>query len=140
MADCAATIVYDPKLHIVALLHLGRHSSLTSLIAKTIRAFAGFGSHRTDLIVWMAPSVQQSHYQLDYFDPADGEEWYEFVDKRDGKYFVDLQGHNAAVFEREGLSPHNIHRSSINTAARGEYFSHSQGDTSQRFAVLVQLI
>lgn len=140
VADCIATIIYDPSRHCVAMLHLGRHSSLTSLIAKTIELFIAKGSDPHDLIVWMSPNIQQSHYRMDYFDKADNDEWREFCEIRDGGCYVDLQGHNRAMFIANGVTPKNIYVSGVDTAEHAQYFSHFKGDTASRFAVLVVLV
>lgn len=139
VADCIATVVYDPNRHYLALVHLGRHSSLTTLIAKTVEHCVQCGSDPADLIVWMSPSAHQSHYRMEYFDRADDPEWVPFVERRNGGFYLDLQGHNEQQFQMMGVLPQNIHCSLINTATSDNYFSHSQGDTSGRFAVLAMM-
>jgi copper oxidase (laccase) domain-containing protein len=139
VADCAATVVYDPVQHMVALLHLGRHSSLTNLIEKTIHQFIVHGSRPHDLIVWMSPHVKRAHYRLEYFASAADEEWRDFVEQRDGAYYIDMAGHNTRRFVQCGVSHANIHCAPQDTAIDPEYYSHTQGDTTRRFAVLTYL-
>lgn len=139
VADCVATVIYDPKHKYLALLHLGRHSSLTQLIQKTVDHFCEKGSQPQNLMVWMSPSVHQSHYRMDYFTAAGSDEWKAFCEKRSDGYYIDLQGHNKQAFVVAGVLAGNIHVSPHNTATHSEYFSHSQGDTNGRFAVLAMI-
>ena len=140
VADCVATVLYDPTRRCLALIHLGRHSSLTNIIGKTIDLFVKKGSRQQDLIVWMSPNVHQSHYRMKYFQPVDTEEWQPFVEVRNDGFYIDLQGHNRQAFINAGVPADNIYLSSINTATDNNYYSHIQGDTNGRFAVLVQMI
>lgn len=136
VADCVATVLYDAVTKQLALAHIGRHSTIAGLMAKTIRAMCARGAKPEDIVVWMAPSVKASHYVMKYFDHADDEAWRVFVRRESDGIHLDLQGYNRAAAMREGVSEGNIHISPINTATSREYFSHSQGDTSGRFAVL----
>lgn len=140
VADCIATVIYDPKLKLLALLHLGRHSTLTSLLPRMIDKFIGEGSKPEDLLVWMSPSVQASDYKMDYFDQADDQDWQDFCIKQDDGYCLDMQGYNRATCLKKGLSSDNIHISPVNTATNSDYFSHFSGDKSGRFAVVVMML
>lgn len=139
VADCVATVVYDPVRHYLSLLHLGRHSSLTDLISRAVVYFVNHGSSAADLIVWMSPNIHQSHYRMEYFDRENDVEWAPFVERRDDGIYLDLQGHNKQQFIDAGVLAEHIHESPHNTAENGNYFSHSQGDMSGRFAVLAML-
>ncbi|MFZ1257867.1 MAG: polyphenol oxidase family protein [Candidatus Saccharimonas sp.] len=136
VADCVATVMYCPTRRAVALLHLGRHSSLTPLLQSVVQQFISDGSLAADLLVWMSPSVHQSHYQLEYFTPASQPEWHDFVVQKNGEYYVDLLGFNREQCVRAGVLAQNITRSPINTATNPHYFSHSQGETGGRFGLL----
>lgn len=139
VADCVATIVYDPRLEMLALLHMGRHSTLTSLIPRTIDKFLLEGADTQDLIVWMSPNAHQSHYVMEYFDSAGDSEWQDFCYKNDSGYHLDLQGYNKAAFLKKGLKTENVHTSGINTVTSENYFSHSAGDKTGRFAVVAMM-
>ncbi len=136
VADCVATVIYDPACHRLALLHLGRHSSVAQLMAKTLEYIARKGTNPADCIVWMAPSAQQSHYRMEYFEYQDEPAWRSYCEQREDGIYLDLQGYNTALAVAEGVRPENIHRSPINTATHDAYFSHSQGDVAGRFAVV----
>lgn len=139
IADCVGTVLYDPKRKALALAHLGRHASLADTITKTIEYFVQKGTKVGDLLIWMAPSVRQQHYRMEYFDKANDPLWVKYCLPRDGGFYLDLQGYNRYRAIAAGVNPDNIVTSQVDTAVDVHYFSHSQGDHSGRFAVLAQL-
>lgn len=139
VADCIATVIYDPVERAMALLHLGRHSTLTPLLGRVIDKFTTEGSNPESLIVWMSPNAHASHYIMKYFDYEHDPVWQEFFYKSDQGYHIDMQGYNVAVCEHKGIKTENIHSSSVNTATSDRYFSHAHGDTSGRFAVVAMM-
>ena len=63
-ADCLPILVTDKTGARVSAIHAGWQGLATRIIAKTIeRAFAGYSSE--DLLVWIGPSIQQCHYEVD---------------------------------------------------------------------------
>lgn len=139
VADCVATVIYDPVQKSLALLHLGRHSTLTPLLKRVLRKFSIEGSKSEDLIVWMSPNAHASHYVMEYFDQADSPQWRNFCQRQSDGFHLDLQGFNAEVCYQAGVRPENIHTSPINTVTDPNYFSHSAGDATGRFAVVATI-
>lgn len=136
IADCVGTVIYDTKRQAIALAHLGRHASVAQTMAKTIDYFSTKGSNPADLVIWMAPSVGSANYRMEYFDAKDDEEWRDFASERQDGIYLDLQGYNRQLAIDKGVRPDNIVVSPINTATNANYFSHSQGDIAERFAVV----
>ena len=139
VADCVATVVYDPIGHRLALLHLGRHSTLTDIVTKTARHFEMQGSNLSDLVVWMSPSAQRETYKLEYFERKDDEDWRPYCDVRADGVHIDMQGYNRQRFIDAGVDAENIHISPINTMTSADYFSHAAGDTHGRVAVVAMM-
>lgn len=139
VADCVATVLYDVRMRRLALAHLGRHSTQAGLMAKLLAHMRAQGSDPRDIIIWMAPAVQRASYRMEYFDDADTPQWQGYCESRDGGYYLDLPGYNRARALEAGVLAEHIHLSPIDTATNPNYFSHSQGDVTGRFAVLVQL-
>lgn len=110
VADCVATVVYDPVTCMLGVLHLGRHSSISGLIeAFAIEVADVLGSDPRDWYVWMSPSIRQQHDRLDYFRPPVIENWREHMSVgEDGKIHIDTIGHNTARFVRAGVEPSRI--------------------------------
>lgn len=136
VADCAGTVIHDPQNNFLALLHLGRHSTLVHLLGRMIDKFFHEGSKVEDLVVWMGPSIQMLDYRMEYFSRADDPSWQGFYEKKSDGYYIDMQGYNAAICEEKGVLKSNIHISPVNTATDDNYFSHFYGDVSDRFAVV----
>ena len=136
VADCVATIIHDPVGKRLALLHLGRHSTLTDLITKTIAHFEARGSRASDLVVWMSPSAGLETYKLDYFDHQDSPEWQAHLTVGADGIYIDLRCYNKQRFIDEGVRSENIHMSTINTMTDSNYFSHAMGDTNGRMAAI----
>lgn len=139
IADCVPTVVFDPVNKYLALAHMGRHSTLTDLLAQLVSHFEMHGSDPTDLLVWMGPSAQRQSYRMDYFDHEGDPAWQNFFDKKDGGYYLDLQGFNKQKLVYAGVKPDNIEISPIDTVTDSEYFSHFAGDTVSRFATVVMM-
>jgi copper oxidase (laccase) domain-containing protein len=139
VADCVATVVYDPIRRALALAHLGRHASVARLMTKLIEFMKEHGSDPSQLIIWMAPSVGRTSYRMAYFDHADEVEWTGFVDRHDDGIYLDLAGFNANLALQAGVDSQHIYRSPVDTATNHDYFSHSQGDENGRFAIIAQI-
>ena len=140
VADCVATVIYDAKARRLAIAHLGRHSTMANAMTTALDYFASKGSSVADIQIWMAPSVKQASYRMEYFSPTDPPAWRGFYEYRDDGYYLDLQGYSAALAVKAGVLQHNIHLSPVDTAVNPAYFSHSQGDRSGRFAVVAMII
>lgn len=139
VADCVATVLYDPVKRHLALLHLGRHATLTDLLPHMLRKFADEGSDITDVVAWMSPSAQQATYRLEYFDHSDEPAWRPYRDVTPDGIYIDMQGYNRQRLLDGGVKAENIYVSRINTMTSEAYFSHAAGDTHGRMAILAMM-
>lgn len=139
VADCVATTIYDPVTRRMAVLHLGRHSTVAGLMKKTLDELVGHGSDATDLLVYMSPSAQKEHYVMRYFDHADEPAWQLFCERRPDGFHLDLAGFNRQACIDAGVLPDHIEASTVDTVTSDDYFSHLRGDVTKRF-VLVAMI
>lgn len=139
VADCVATVVYDPIRKALAVAHLGRHSSYAKLAQKVVAHFVAGGSRPEDLVVWMSPHAGKDSYRLDWFDRGDDPDWRDFYEKRTDGYYLDLAGFNARLFERSGVSVTHISVSNVDTMKDDRYFSHANGDTTGRIALIARM-
>lgn len=139
VADCVATVIYDPIRKALALAHLGRHATVAGTMAKTIAFFVARGSDPQDLHIWMAPSVKQPSYRMEYFDAANTPDWQRYCDHRSDGFYLDLSGYNRAVAVGQGVDLERIEVSPVDTATSADYFSHSGGDQTERFAVVAMI-
>lgn len=139
VADCVATVLYDPIHRLLALAHIGRHSAYAELPQRLVAYMAGRGSQPQDLIAWLSPAIQKASYQLDWFDHADDPAWQGFYEPVQGGVLLDLPGYIRNQLQCSGIALQQIQVSHIDTAQGEQYFSHHHGDTDGRIAVLAML-
>lgn len=140
VADCIATVIYDPKRRALMLAHLGRHSTVAQLMTRAIQYFVERGSQAKDLQIWMSPSITQKNYRMEYFDHTSDVKWHNFCRQTADGIYLDMQGFNRSLAVQAGVSGNNIFISPIDTADDPHYFSHTIGDTDGRFAVLAVMV
>ncbi len=139
VADCIATVIYDPKRRALMLVHLGRHSTVAQLMSRAVRYFVERGSQAKELQIWMSPSITQKNYCMDYFDHTNDTNWQNFYRQTADGIYLDMQGFNRSLAIQAGVPADNIVVSPIDTADNPHYFSHSSGDTAGRIAVVVMM-
>ena len=139
VADCIATVIYDPKRRALMLAHLGRHSTVAQLMTRAVQYFVERGSQAKDLQIWMSPSITQKNYRMDYFDHTNDTNWQNFCRQTADGIYLDMQGFNRSLAIRAGIPGDNIFISPIDTADDPNYFSHSSGDMAGRIAVVVMM-
>jgi len=139
VADCIATVIYDPKRRALMLAHLGRHSTVAQLMSRAVRYFIERGSQAKELQIWMSPSITQKNYRMDYFNHADDINWRNFYHQTADGIYLDMQGFNRSLAIQVGVPADNIVMSSIDTADDPNYFSHSSGDTAGRIVVVAMM-
>lgn len=147
IADCGATVVYDPKHEVLALAHLGRHSTVANLARKLVEYLTV--NHQTDpsdLLVWISPSISPDNYILEYAGFAnDNPAWEKYCVTVNAGYRVDISGYNMSQFVDSGIQSRNIAVSDVDTADSPNYWSHHQqknvlGELAPpRFAVVASL-
>ena len=139
VADCIATVIYDPKRRALMLVHLGRHSTVAQLMSRAVRYFVECGSQAKELQIWMSPSITQKNYRMDYFDHTNDTNWHNFCRQTADGIYLDMQGFNHSLAIQAGVPGDNIFISPIDTADNPNYFSHSSGDTAGRIAVVAMM-
>ena len=97
VADCIATVIYDPKRRALMLVHLGRHSTVAQLMTRAVRYFVERGSQANDLQIWMSPSITQKNYRMDYFNHVDEISWQNFCRQTADGIYLDMQGFNRSL-------------------------------------------
>ena len=140
VADCIATVIYDPKRRALMLAHLGRHSTVAQLMARAVQYFVEHGSQAKDLQIWMLPSITQKNYRMDYFNHVDEISWQNFCRQTADGIYLDMQGFNRSLAIQAGVPANNIVISPIDTADDPYYFSHSSGDIGGRVAVVAEIV
>ena len=136
VADCVAMVLHDSTRGALALAHVGRHASYAKLATKVARHVIADGSAVEDIVVWMSPHAQKQSYKMQWFDQSSDPDWQGYFTVTSDGVFLDMAGYNAGLLTRTGILQRNIHISSVDTMTDTHYFSHTQGDTSGRIAVV----
>lgn len=109
-ADCTPLLLYDPVTGAVGAAHAGWRGTAKAIGAKTVEAMVrNFGSRPENICAAIGPNIAQCHFETDADVPeairdAFGDEAEAFIEKRGGKYHLDLKGINALVLRRAGVS------------------------------------
>ena len=65
-ADCVPIIIYDPKKHIVGVVHAGRMGTQKGIFPNAVKTLSHeYGSKPKDLIVGMGPAIRGCCYEVD---------------------------------------------------------------------------
>ncbi|MDR1300187.1 MAG: laccase domain-containing protein [Candidatus Nomurabacteria bacterium] len=119
LADCLGAVIYDTKNGVLAVAHLGRHSTEQHGARKVIEYMKKeFGSKPANIKVWFSPSADKGNYPLYAFDNQS------------------LQDVNVGHLAEVGVPLENMTRNTVDTTTDDDYFSHSQGDKDKRFAIV----
>ena len=112
-------VLYDPVQAAMMVVHCGRHTVLQEGAKKAVE-FMGreAGTRAEDVLAWLSPAAGKENYPL-----------------------YDLSG--ASLMEvvvgqlvEAGVIEAKILKSEIDTTTDADYFSHSQGDREERFAIV----
>lgn len=150
VADCNAVTLYDPAHHVLALAHLGWHSTVNNLASKLVDYMVErFAVTPATLLVHFTPSIRKESYHFKTLEPTHYTDWHNepyAIKLPNGKYAIDLVAYNVDQLVSKGVVAKNIEISPINTAENAHYNSHfarhTEGDTARttgRFACLAML-
>ena len=109
-ADCVVTLLHDPVSRSIGVCHSGWRGTANGILAKTVQAMQdNYGAKPEHIQAVIGPSIRQCCFETDADVPeamrdAFGDEAETFIEKRGGKYHLDLKGINALALRRAGVS------------------------------------
>ncbi|MGN1031077.1 MAG: peptidoglycan editing factor PgeF [Butyricicoccaceae bacterium] len=128
-ADCVLTMLYDPVSRCIGVCHSGWRGTANGILKKTVRTLReAYGARPENIRAVIGPSIRQCCFETDRDVPdamreAMGDTVQPYIREADGKYWIDLQGINAAHLKNAGVT--QIHDSGLCTKCRsGEFWSH----------------
>jgi hypothetical protein len=122
LADCLGAVLYDSTVGALMMVHAGRHNIEQDGLSRTVEFMTRqVGSQPENITAWFSPSAGAKNYPLYNFDGQS------------------LQDVAIKQLTAAGVSAKNITKSNIDTTTNSNYFSYSQGDKSQRFAIVAKL-
>lgn len=142
VADCNAVVYVDPVRKVMALAHLGWHSTVRNLASKVVHHMVThFQSQPEDILIYNSPSIRAASYHFTHLAQTDITHWHAepyAVRQADGAYAIDLVKYNYDQWCEAGIVPKNIQVIDVDTATSGDYPSHFTGQNS-RFAVMAMI-
>ena len=113
VADCVPVCIYDCVNNYIALVHSGWKGTHKKITVKTIERLEAMGSRKSNLKVFLGPSIKGCCYQVeDYF--ASQFDRCSIINKEDS-FFVDLSLQIKFDLESTGIPTNNINISKICT-------------------------
>jgi YfiH family protein len=89
-ADCFSVLMYDISGKVIANVHSGWRGTQKKIVTKAVNLMKDeFGTRSDDLYVFIGPGISSEHFEVSKEVAELFEE--EYIQKRNGKYFVDLK-------------------------------------------------
>jgi len=111
-ADCCAVFIYDPANKVIAGVHSGWRGTSKAILLKVLQSLANeFDSAPGDLICYLSSSISATNYEVgvevaEQFD-------LNYLEKKSGKYHLDISKINEDILLNYGVIPHNIQVSNL---------------------------
>jgi purine-nucleoside/S-methyl-5'-thioadenosine phosphorylase / adenosine deaminase len=148
VADCAALSFYDPKAHVIGMIHAGWKGAVAGVIAETIQKMQVLGSDPTSILVGVSPVLEKCCYQVmgDLVEtvtkafPSQAHRFFE--PQGDDQHFLfDFLGMLRWQLQEGGILPEHIEDSGMCTACNvHEFYSYrAEGGRTGRFAGLIMM-
>lgn len=119
LADCLGMVLYDKRNAAIMVVHCGRHTVLQDGAYKAVQyMMEAAGTKPEDVLAWLSPSAGKGNYPI--YDLGG----------------ISLQEAVIEQLMRAGVDEMNTQMSDVDTTTHEHYFSHSQGDKRDRFAIV----
>ncbi len=138
VADCIPILLYDPVNQVIAVVHAGRNGTFNQIAKKTVLKMVDeFHCCASNVLVYLGTSIHKCCYEV-------GEEIVRIVpkkycEKRDEKWYLDLQSMNVDQLLSLGVVRENIEIASVCTCCDKDYFSYRREGVTGRFAGIMKL-
>ena len=124
-ADCYPVTLFDPINKVLALAHMGWHSTTAQLLEKLITKMTeSYNTLPNNLLVYFGPGIPAKYYKFP--DPAQLKMsgWAEYLQKSGDEYEIDVLGYNLNQLAHSGVKKKNVEIDSSNTIDSPELESH----------------
>lgn len=137
-ADCQASIIYDPKNHVVANIHVGWRGNVSNFYQTTVSFLAkNYGSNPKNLLVGISPSLGPNHAEFIHYKKEFPIEFSQYMSE--GNHF-DFWKISKYQLEQAGVPSDQIEIAGICTYENREYFSYRRDKTAFRHGTAVKLL
>ena len=123
-ADCVPVLLADPETGAVGLVHAGWRGTAARIAKRTVQAMSdAFKSKPQNLLAAIGPSIGGCCYEVDDIVRNEMPDYESsFMDKCDGKYWLDLWQVNRQQLTEAGVKASNISTAGICTNHNPEVF------------------
>ena len=121
IADCVPILIYDPAAEVVAAVHAGWRGTVSGIVGAAVQRMVDeYGGSPGAMTAYIGPSAGVCCYEVGEevagrFDQA-------FVNRVDGKTFLDLKAQNRKQMILSGIHPDRIEVSPHCTISEGHLF------------------
>ena len=141
VADCMAVVLFDPVRRVIAAVHAGWRGTAASIVSQALtRMKDAFGVRESDIVAFLSPSAGACCYEV---GPEVAAQFgSDYVQRRDGRLYLDLKKANADQLLAGGLQEGGIEISPLCTICNPGLF-HSfrrDGDRSGRMMAVACLV
>ena len=128
-ADCVPIMVYEPKKHVVGIIHAGWQGTVKKVVSATIKKMIEkYNCEPQNIIAGIGPSIGVCHYQVGEeviieVDKTFGSLSEKIIEIRDSKTYLNLWKANEILLKESGIA--NIEIAGMCTACNKDiWFSH----------------
>lgn len=111
-ADCTPIVLFDPIKRVHASVHSGWRGTVQRISVEAIEKMEqSFGTKREDLVAFVGPSIDQSHYEVGpevYEAFMDFEDRNAFFQPAGEKFLLSMTDANLAVLKKAGVKEEQI--------------------------------
>jgi YfiH family protein len=138
-ADCVPIVLFDTKNSVAAVIHAGRKGVFSDIVTNTIKAVRhNFKTKTEDIKAFIGASIKSCCYEIKNEIINEAKEGFAFaLEKRDEKYFLDLQKIIKSQLNKNGVE--DILHEGICTSCDKRYFSHRRDGLCGRFVVAAKI-
>lgn len=128
VGDCVPILLYDPRQHVVGLVHAGWRGTVALIVKQAIEIMSrGYGVRPGNLRAGIGPSIGPSHYEvgqevIDAWLKTGLPNARRAVIERDGSLYFDLWTANRIALQAAGVNRWNIEDAATCTRTESDRF------------------
>ncbi len=137
-ADCQVALFYDTKTDAIANVHAGWRGSVANIYGETVQWMKrSFGSHPSDLLVCISPSLGPDDAEFINYQTELPEEFWHF---QSTPTYFDFWSISEFQLQNAGVLPHHIEIAGLSTFSNSyDFFSYRRDKITGRHATCITL-
>lgn len=136
-ADCQAAVFYDPKKHLLAVVHAGWKGLVQNIYAKTLEKMSALGSLPENILVAIAPSLGPCHSEFKGYQEIFPKHFWGFKDHKDHFNLWEIA---TMQLSELGIQSNHLEIKKVCTVCDARWHSYRRNHTTQRNATFARLL